>query len=189
MLPYPFSLYPYTLQNHPISPLGWHLPIIPPKSTECPTLIPQQPLQQPQQTQLPSIQKTNLPPPPPPTTPQPTNIPTPQSQHIPKSQAKQNPITIENKSFKISLVGGRAYPLCITERKFNKTLGTLWLRNKDMTWLSDTINKAVQSRTRGDFFKHRWDGYKALHVIRRSNQHGNFLEVSKFHSGSCQSVI
>jgi hypothetical protein len=75
------------------------------------------------------------------------------------------------------------------ERKFNRTLGTLWLWNKDMTWLSDTIDKAVQSRTRGDFFKHRRDRYKALHVIRRSNQHGNFLEVSEFHSGSRQSVI
>ncbi len=58
-----------------------------------------------------------------------------------------------------------------------------------MTWLSDSIDKAVQSHTRGDFFRHRRDGYKALHVIRRSNQHGNFLEVSEFHSGSCQSVI
>jgi hypothetical protein len=189
-LPYPFSLYPYTIQNHPISPLGWHLP-----SSESQTLIPQPPLQQtqhpspPQQIQLPSIQKTNLPLPPPVTTPQPTNIPTPQPQHISKTQAKQNPITIENKSFKLSLVGGRAYPLCITERKFNKTLGTLWLRNKDMKWLSDSIDKAVQSHTHGDFFKHRRDGYKALHVIRRSNQHGNFLEVSEFHSGSRQSVI
>jgi hypothetical protein len=75
------------------------------------------------------------------------------------------------------------------ERKFKKTLGTLWLRNKDLTWLGDTIDKAVQSRSRGDFFKHRRDGYKALHVIRCSNQHGNFLEVSEFHRGSHQSVI
>ena len=58
-----------------------------------------------------------------------------------------------------------------------------------MHWLSDTIDKAVQFRTRGDFFKHRRDGYKAIHVIRRSNQHGHFLEVSEFHSGSRQSVI
>jgi hypothetical protein len=58
-----------------------------------------------------------------------------------------------------------------------------------MQWLRDLINKAVQFRTQGDFFKHRRDGYKALHVICRSNQHGNFLEVSEFHSGSRQSVI
>jgi hypothetical protein len=58
-----------------------------------------------------------------------------------------------------------------------------------MTWLTDSVDKAVQSHTRGDFFRHRRDGYKALHVIRRSNQHGNFLEVSEFHSGSRQSVI
>ncbi|GMY26974.1 hypothetical protein FCV25MIE_22216, partial [Fagus crenata] len=33
------------------------------------------------------------------------------------------------------------------------------------------------------------DGYKALHVIRRSNQHGQLLEISEFHSGSRQGVI
>uniref|UniRef100_A0A2N9HAP6 Reverse transcriptase zinc-binding domain-containing protein n=1 Tax=Fagus sylvatica TaxID=28930 RepID=A0A2N9HAP6_FAGSY len=36
---------------------------------------------------------------------------------------------------------------------------------------------------------HQRDGYKAIHVIRRSNQYGLYLEVSEFHSGSRKGVI
>jgi hypothetical protein len=58
-----------------------------------------------------------------------------------------------------------------------------------MVWLGNTINKAVAIGTVGEFFRHHRDGYKAIHVIRRSNQYGKCIEVSKFHSGSRQGVI
>uniref|UniRef100_A0A2N9HXJ9 Reverse transcriptase domain-containing protein n=1 Tax=Fagus sylvatica TaxID=28930 RepID=A0A2N9HXJ9_FAGSY len=41
----------------------------------------------------------------------------------------------------------------------------------------------------GEFFRNHRDGYKAIHVLRRSNQHGLYLEVSEFHSGSRKGVI
>jgi hypothetical protein len=203
-LPYPFSPYPYPgLQQYPpISPLGWPpYPILHPQHTEhlIPAILPTPPRTHIPPPQIP-ISPTHHPPsPPPPPHPQPTPQQIPQKPaplkqpqkpaHPNQPKPTQNPITIENKSFKITLVAGRAYPLCITESKFKKPLGNLWLKNKDMQWLSDTIDKVVQYRTRGDFFKHRRDGYKAIHVIRRSNQHGLFLDVSEFHSGSRQSVI
>ena len=89
----------------------------------------------------------------------------------------------------ITVVGGRDNPVCITEKKFKKTVGQLWLGKNDSTWMGDVIDQAVKSRNSGEFFKHRRDGYKALHVIRRSNKHGMFLEISEFHSGSRQGVI
>jgi hypothetical protein len=85
--------------------------------------------------------------------------------------------------------GGRAYPFCITERKFKTILGKIWLGLKDMVWLGNTIEKAASKDTVGDFFRHHRDGYKAIHVIRRSNQNGQYLEISEFHSGSRQGVL
>jgi hypothetical protein len=60
---------------------------------------------------------------------------------------------------------------------------------KKFEWLGDCILKVIEPNTKYDFFKHYRDGYKAIHVIRRSNQHGSFLEVSEFHSGTRQGVI
>ena len=79
--------------------------------------------------------------------------------------------------------------MCITEKKFKKTVGQLWLGNNDLTWLGDILDQVVKNGKSDEFFKHRRDGYKALHVIRRSNKHGMFLEISEFHSGSRQGVI
>lgn len=59
----------------------------------------------------------------------------------------------------------------------------------DLGWLWEYIDKALLSNKSKEFFKHRRDGYKALHIIRRSNRHVNFLEVFVFHSGSRQGVI
>lgn len=100
-----------------------------------------------------------------------------------------NPLIIENKSFQITLVGGRGNLLCITEKKFKKPVGKLWVGNNNLIWLGDVIDQAVKSQSLGEFFKHRRDGYKAIHVIRRSNKNGTFLETSEFHSGSRQGVI
>ncbi len=36
---------------------------------------------------------------------------------------------------------------------------------------------------------HCRNGYKAIHIIRRSNRNGTFLEISEFHSSSCQEVV
>ena len=58
-----------------------------------------------------------------------------------------------------------------------------------MGWLGTTIDLAASKATVGDFFRHQRDGYKAIHVIRRSNQYGLYLEVSEFHSGSRKGVI
>ena len=98
----------------------------------------------------------------------------PHTQPLQTLQAKQtdpipNPLNIENKSFQITLVGGRGNPVCITEKKFKKQVGKLWLGNNDLLWLGDIIDQVVKSQTLRDFFKHRREGYKALHVIRRSN--------------------
>ena len=86
-------------------------------------------------------------------------------------------------------MGGRNYPICITERKFGKLLGNIWLGPRDIDWLGTSVEKAVRYGKTGDFFQHRCDGYKALHVIRRYNRHGQFLEISEFHSGSHQGVL
>ena len=58
-----------------------------------------------------------------------------------------------------------------------------------MVWLGNTIDMAASKATGWDFFRHHRDGYKAIHVIRRSNQHGQYLEVSEFHSNSRKGVI
>jgi hypothetical protein len=58
-----------------------------------------------------------------------------------------------------------------------------------MGWLGTTIDMAASKATGGDFFRHQRDGYKAIHVIHRSNQYGQYLEVSEFHSGSRKGVI
>ena len=82
------------------------------------------------------------------------------------------------------------HPCCITEKKFKTILGKIWLGLKDMGWLGHNIEKAASNDTVGqDFFRHHRDGYKAIHVIRRSNQHGQYLEVSEFHSGARKGVI
>ena len=84
---------------------------------------------------------------------------------------------------------GRAYPYCITERKFKTTLGKIWLGLHDMVWLGNTIEKVAKVDMGGDFFRNHRDGYKAIHVLRRSNQHGLYFEVSEFHNGSRKGVI
>ena len=58
-----------------------------------------------------------------------------------------------------------------------------------MVWLGNTIEKAASKDTVGDFFRHHRDGYKAIHVIRRANQNGQYLEISEFHSGSRKGVL
>ena len=60
---------------------------------------------------------------------------------------------------------------------------------KDIEWLGKSIDEAINHDAKSDYFKHRRDGYKALHVIRRSNHFGQFLELSEFHSGSRQGVL
>ena len=107
----------------------------------------------------------------------------------PKQGSRANIIPIDNKFFSFLLVGGRNYPICITERKFRKIMGKLWLGQKDLEWLGDCIEKAMRHQKDGEFVQHRRDGYKAIHAIRRSNQNGSFLEISEFHSGSRQGVL
>ncbi|GMY21095.1 hypothetical protein FCV25MIE_16336, partial [Fagus crenata] len=86
-------------------------------------------------------------------------------------------------------VGGRNYPFCILERKFGKLLGKIWIGSKDIEWLGTTIDSAINHGTARNFFKHHRDGYKAIHVVQRSNQNGHFLEISEFHSGSLQGFL
>ena len=68
-------------------------------------------------------------------------------------------------------------------------MGKLWLGQKDLEWLGDCIEKSMRHQKDGEFVKHWRDGYKAIHVIRGSNQNGSFLEISEFHSGSRQVVL
>ena len=68
-------------------------------------------------------------------------------------------------------------------------MGKLWVGYNELDWLGECILKAVEPKLKSDFFKHHRDGYKAIHVIRRSNQHGNFLEIFEFRSVSRQGVI
>uniref|UniRef100_A0A2N9IB59 Uncharacterized protein n=1 Tax=Fagus sylvatica TaxID=28930 RepID=A0A2N9IB59_FAGSY len=150
------------------------------------------------QSYMPQKQPTH--PPPPIHTHDPIHISTNQKQPTPPTPSTQQPtqettkqpntIHIDNKFFQFSLGGGRFHPFCITERKFKTNLGKIWLGLKDMGWLGTTIEKAASNDTVGkDFFRHHRDGYKAIHVIRRSNQHGHYLEVSEFHSGARKGVI
>ena len=57
------------------------------------------------------------------TYPQPKHIHQPQPQHKQEHPKHNKPLTIDNKTFSISQVGGRNYPFCILERKFGKLLG------------------------------------------------------------------
>jgi hypothetical protein len=87
-------------------------------------------------------------------------------------------------------VGVECTLVALRKTKFKTILGKIWLGLKDMGWLGNTIEKAASNDTVGqDFFRHHRDGYKAIHVIRRSNQHGQYLEVSEFHSGARKGVI
>jgi hypothetical protein len=86
-------------------------------------------------------------------------------------------------------VGGRSHPLRITERKFQRPVGLIWVGYDDLQWLSDCVNKIAVSNSNGNIFLHRRDGYKAIHIIRCSNRNRPFLEISEFHSGSRQGVI
>ena len=108
-----------------------------------------------------------------------------------KTEPLKHPKTIhiDQKTFGITQVGGRNYPFCITKRKSGKVLGKIWIGPKDIDWLGSFVEKAVRYGKTGDFFQHRRDGYKAIHVIRRYNRHGQFLEISEFHSGSHQGVL
>ncbi len=74
------------------------------------------------------------------------------------------------------------------EKKFGKVLGKIWVGLKDIDWLGIFIDKEIYGKE-GEFFQHRRDGYKAIHVICHSNHYGYFLEISEFHSGSRQWVI
>uniref|UniRef100_A0A2N9EUU7 Reverse transcriptase domain-containing protein n=1 Tax=Fagus sylvatica TaxID=28930 RepID=A0A2N9EUU7_FAGSY len=174
----------------------------PEPSTMQPNLYQHQP-QATSQPSLPQKQPTYPQPillPPPIHTHDPTHIPVNQKQPTPPPPSTQHPtqeatkqpntIHIDNKFFQFSLGGGRIHPFCITERKFKTTLGKIWLGLKDMGWLGNTMEMAASNDTVGkDFFRHHRDGYKAIHVIRRSNQHGQYLEVSEFHSGARKGVI
>ena len=86
-------------------------------------------------------------------------------------------------------MGGRSHPLRITERKFQRPVGLIWVGYDDLQWLSDCVNKIAVSNSNGNIFLHQRDGYKAIHIIRCSNRNGPFLEIFEFHSGSRQGVI
>ncbi|GMY17847.1 hypothetical protein FCV25MIE_13086 [Fagus crenata] len=116
-------------------------------------------------------------------------IPINQHQNQPKPPIQSHSFNIDRKTFSINQGGGRSYPFCITERKFGKILGKVWTGSKDIEWLGNSIEEAINTGAKRDFFKHRRDGYKALHVIRRTNHYGHFLELSEFHSGSRQGVL
>jgi hypothetical protein len=68
-------------------------------------------------------------------------------------------------------------------------MGKVWLGTNDLDWVRTCVDTAVSTSVSGEFFRHRRNGYKALHVILRSNPNGKFLEVSEFHSGSRQGVL
>jgi hypothetical protein len=197
-LPFPPFASPYTSPFfypgfYPIHGTNGHW--APEPSTMQPNLYQHQPQPQKQPTHPQSILL-----PPPIHTHDPTHIPVNQKQPTPPPPSTQHPtqeatkqpntIHIDNKFFQFSLGGGRIHPFCITERKFKTTLGKIWLGLKDMGWLGNTMEMAASNDTVGkDFFRHHRDGYKAIHVIRRSNQHGQYLEVSEFHSGARKGVI
>ncbi|GMY33008.1 putative invertase inhibitor, partial [Fagus crenata] len=173
--------------------MGWppissppHIPpplSIPPEKTTTHTTNPgQQPKHQPQPNTKPSNSLQE----------QPSNLPLPhsKSQLLTQDLTKQpNTTHIDNKFFHFTLGWGRAYPYCITERKLKTTLGKIWLGLHDMVWLGNTIDMAAKVDMGGEFFRNHRDGYKAIHVLRRSNQHGLYLEVSEFHSGCRKGVI
>jgi hypothetical protein len=68
-------------------------------------------------------------------------------------------------------------------------MGTVWLGTNDLDWVRTCIDTAVTTSLSGEFFRHHQNGFKAIHVILRSNSNGKFLEVSEFHSGSRQGVL
>ncbi len=84
--------------------------------------------------------------------------------------------------------GGNQFPLCITKKKFGKVMGKIWLGHSDMAWLRICVETAISSGD-GEFFRQRRTGYKSIHVTRRANANGKFLEVSEYHSGSRQGAL
>ena len=166
--------------------MGW-FPAIPPPPPQVTTLT-HQPLTNNSPETTTQVSKP-IPNPNPNTYPQPKHIHQPQPQHKQEHPKQPKPLTIDNKTFSISQVGGRNYPICILERKFGQLLGKIWIGSKDIEWLGIAIDNAINHGTTRNFFKHCRDGYKAVHVIQRSNRNGHFLEISEFHSGSRQGVI
>ena len=65
----------------------------------------------------------------------------------------------------------------------------MWLGTNDVDWVWTCVDKAISTSLSGEFFRHRRNGFKALHVILRSNPNGKYLEVLEFHSGSRQGVL
>jgi hypothetical protein len=183
-LPHPY-LYP-GLSHGSVNPMGWFLAIPPPPPQV--TTLAHQPLTNNSPETTTQVSKS-IPNPNPNTYPQPKHIHQPQPQHKQEHPKQPKPLTIDNKTFSISQVGGRNYPICILERKFGKLLGKIWIGSKDIEWLGIAIDNAINHGTTRNFFKHCRDGYKAVHVIQRSNWNGHFLEISEFHSGSRQGVI
>jgi hypothetical protein len=183
--PHPFAFphhYLYPGPSHgSINPMGW-FPATPPPP---PQTITNQPTHPPECSTQVSKPNTNTNPN---IYPQPRHIHQNQTQHKPDPKHNK-PLIIDNKSFLIPQVGGRNYPFCILERKFGKLLGKIWIGAKDIEWLATTIDFAINHGTARNFFKHRRDGYKALHVVQQSNRNDHFLEISEFHSGSRQGVI
>jgi hypothetical protein len=113
--------------------------------------------------------------------PQPTNPPKqichPHPWHKPGPPKHLKTIHIDQKTFEITQVGGKNYPFCIMESKFGKLLGKIWIGSKDIDWLGTSVDKTVHYGKTGDFFQHCRDGYKALHVIRCFNQHGERIPL------------
>ena len=68
-------------------------------------------------------------------------------------------------------------------------MGTVWLGTNDLDWVRSCIDTAVTTSLSGEFFRYHQNGFKAIHVILRSNSNGKFLEVLEFHSGSRQGVL
>ncbi len=65
----------------------------------------------------------------------------------------------------------------------------MWLGTNDVDWVRTCVDTAISTSLSGEFFRHRRNGFKALHVILRSNPNGKYLEVLEFHSGSRQGVL
>jgi hypothetical protein len=113
-------------------------------------------------------------------TTQPKHINQTQPQHKHEHPKHNKPLIIDNKTFSISQVGGRNYPFCILERKFGKLLGKIWIGSKDIEWLGTTIDSAINHGTARNFFKHRRDGYKAIHVVNDQTGMAIFLKSLSF---------
>uniref|UniRef100_A0A2N9GX79 Reverse transcriptase domain-containing protein n=1 Tax=Fagus sylvatica TaxID=28930 RepID=A0A2N9GX79_FAGSY len=177
--------YPY-LHHHGPS-FGWFAPptpAMPTTSQQLPT--PPHPHSQPTLRSQPPFHPTHEP------ITQPKHTPTmPKIAQPPKFQTHPPPYTrIENKMFSISVGagGGNQFPLSITRNKFGKVMGKIWLGHSDMDWLRVCVDTVVSSGD-GEFFRQCRTGYKSIHVTRRANANGKFLEVSEYHSGSRQGAL